>query len=82
MRLSYISDALTSLGYTEFVINDDTYEGIRWIIEPGIIPSKEEVLNKVEELKEIDAEIPIKKAAILERLGLTEEEFKILNGGI
>lgn len=79
-----IAEALMKLGYKEFVVYGDTYEGIKWIEQPTSIPTKEEVLAKVAELPAIkQAEQEAKaaqKAAILERIGLTEEELQIVLG--
>ena len=79
-----ITQALVKLGYTEFVVRGDTYEGIEWVEQPASIPSKEEVLDKVAELPAIlEAEANAKatqKTAILERIGLTEEELQIVLG--
>jgi hypothetical protein len=79
-----ISRALVKLGYTEFVVRGDTYEGIEWVEQPASIPSKEEVLAKVAELPAIlEAEANAKatqKTAILERIGLTKEELQIVLG--
>jgi hypothetical protein len=73
-----ITNALVALGYNEFVVRGDDYEGIEWMIVPETIPSEEQVLIKVEELKELEASKPARKAAILERLGLTEDELKVV----
>jgi len=73
-----IAQALTALGYNEFVVRGDTYEGIEWMVVPETIPSEEQVLAKVEELKELEASKPVRKAAILERLGLTEDELRVV----
>ena len=77
-----IGEALVKLGYTEFVVRGDVYEGIEWIEQPVSIPSKEEVLAKVAELPAIlEAEANTQaeqKAEILERIGLTEEELQIV----
>ena len=73
-----IAQALTSLGYNEFVVRGDTYDGIEWMVVPETIPSEEQVLVKVEELKELEASKPARKAAILERLGLTEDELRVV----
>lgn len=77
-----ISEALVELSYKEFVVRDDTYEGIEWIEQPERIPSKEEVMAKVAELPAIfEARAKAKaeqKAAILEKIGLTEEELQIV----
>lgn len=79
-----ISEALVELGYKEFVVYGDTYEGIQWIEQPASIPTKEQVLAKVAELpaiKEARADAKVaQKAAILERIGLTEEELQIVLG--
>jgi hypothetical protein len=73
-----ISEALSALGYNEFVVRGDTYNGIEWMVVPETIPSEEQVLAKVEELKELEASKPARKAAILERLGLTEDELRVV----
>ena len=73
-----ITNALVALGYNEFVVRGDTYDGIEWMVVPETIPSEEQVLAKVEELKELEASKPVRKAAILERLGLTEDELKVV----
>jgi hypothetical protein len=73
-----IAQALTALGYNEFVVRGDTYDGIEWMVVPETIPSEEQVLVKVEELKELEASKPARKAAILERLGLTEDELRVV----
>jgi hypothetical protein len=73
-----ITNALVALGYNEFVVRGDTYDGIEWMVVPETIPSEEQVLAKVEELKELEASKPVRKAAILERLGLTEDELRVV----
>jgi hypothetical protein len=73
-----ISEALSALGYNEFIVRGDTYDGIEWMVAPETIPSEEQVLVKVEELKELEASKPARKAAILERLGLTEDELRVV----
>jgi hypothetical protein len=84
-----ITKALLDMGYYEFVVRGDTYDGIEWIIQPETIPSKEEVLEKITELdalgqQEQDAKAAAKESALtkLQALGLTEEEIKELIGGI
>jgi DNA-binding NarL/FixJ family response regulator len=77
-----IDKALLKMGYTEFVVRGDTYEGIKWVKQPDSIPSKEEVLdivNKLDALEqaEVDAKATARESAIakLSALGLTEEEI-------
>jgi len=85
MRLSYISDALTELGYKEFIVENDSYEGIRWVETPDNIPTKEDIDNTIADLKaKDDAKAAAKESgfAKLLALGLTEDEIKNLIGGI
>ncbi len=84
-----ITKALINLGYNEFVVNGDTYEGIKWVVEPEHVPSKEEVLDTISQLDVLeqakqDAKAAAKESALtkLQALGLTEEEIKALIGGI
>jgi hypothetical protein len=83
-----IGQVLLKMGYTEFTCTD-TYESINWIVEPETIPSKEEVLDMVSQLDDLeqaeqDAKAAAKESALtkLQALGLTEEEIKALIGGI
>ena len=82
--MAKIVEALLSLGYKNFTVTGNSYEGIEWVEQPASIPSKEEVLAKVAELPAIlEAEANAKaaqKTAILERIGLTEEELQIVLG--
>jgi hypothetical protein len=77
-----ITKALLRMGYTEFVVRGDTYDGIEWVVEPDTVPSEEEVLDMVSQLDVLEqAELDAKatqKAAILERLGLTEDELRVV----
>jgi hypothetical protein len=66
----------------EFVIIDNDLENITWHILDGEVPTKKEILDAVKtveanELKDAqDAETA--KAAILQRLGITADEAKLL----
>ena len=84
-----ITIALNKLGYKEFVVRGDTYEGIEWIEEPETIPTEEEILDMVNQLEvleqeEQDAKAAAKESALikLQALGLTEQEVLALIGGI
>ena len=80
-----ITIALNNLGFTEFVVRGDTYEGIEWIKQPDIIPSKEDIENAVANIQdEQDAKAAAKESALikLQALGLTEQEVLALIGGI
>ena len=80
-----ISEALDALGYNEFVVRGDTYEGIEWIITPDVIPSKEQVESKWDDMvAEKEAAKVAKEEAYqsaltkLSALGLTEEEVQAI----
>jgi hypothetical protein len=84
-----IAEVLLKMGYKEFVVRGDTYEGIEWIEQPESIPTKEQILAKIPEFElleqqEAEAKIVAKESAVakLSALGLTEEEIKALLGGI
>lgn len=80
-----IAQALTSLGYNEFVVRGDTYDGIEWMVVPETIPSKEEVESKWDAMiAEKEAAKVAKEQAYqsaltkLSALGLTEEEVQAI----
>ena len=82
-----IAEALNKLGYTEFYVIGNTYEGIHWVVKPKTIPTKEEVMAMVEQLPTLkEAEQQAKEAtkqsalAKLAALGLTEDEAKAIMG--
>lgn len=65
----------------EWILNGDDYEGLVWLSDSEK-PSKEELDSLWDEVcveieNEKQAQIA-KRAALLERLGITEEEAKIL----
>jgi hypothetical protein len=67
----------------EYVIYGDTYDGINWL--KGEIGLTEKEFNdgfaKVDAMKaKAESEAEAKRAAILERLGLTADEAKLLIG--
>ena len=82
-----IDKALIKLGYSEFVVRGDSYDGIEWVVQPETVPSEEEVLDMVNQLEvleqqEFDAKVAAKESAIakLAVLGLSEDEIKALVG--
>jgi hypothetical protein len=73
-----IAEVLSKMGYTEFIVRGDTYEGIEWIEQPEVVPTKEDIENAIIAVQD---EVNVKatqKSAILERIGLTEEELQIV----
>jgi hypothetical protein len=77
-----IAEALIELGYKEFVVTGNTYEGIEWIVEPETIPTKEEVedmATKIDEILETrKAEQRATKVSAYTKLGLTETEINAI----
>lgn len=68
----------------EFTLKNNDYSTIEWIVLEGDAPSAAEVEAEIKKIEAADAEqeaqTAAKKAAILERLGITEEEAKLLLG--
>jgi hypothetical protein len=78
-----IGRALVALGYESgWTINGDTLEGIEWIDEPATKPTAKQITDKIAELPAIEAakaaEEASKKQAILDRLGITADEAKLI----
>lgn len=81
MTNSEIVEALNNLAPdSEWVLVGDDYETINWI--RGIKPTLEEIQTEVnllpEKRKQALAETQAKKAALLNRLAITEEEARLL----
>ena len=83
--MSYLIKAIKKLKpSSEFSLNNDDYSTIKWDILEGNAPTKKEIDDVIENIKnneinEAQAKI-IARQAILERLGITEEEAKLLLG--
>jgi hypothetical protein len=79
-----ITKALLELGYSEFVVKGDVYEGIEWVVEPENIPSKEEVESmalQIDDILETRAqEQRTLKVSAYTKLGLTEDEINAIIG--
>ena len=80
-----IAEALSALGYKNFYVNNDIYEGIVWEETPDVIPSKEQVESKWDdvvaekEAAKVAKETAYQSALIkLSALGLTEEEVQAI----
>jgi hypothetical protein len=67
---------------SEFSFQDDDYATINWIVLNGEPPTQDEIDIAVEEVKaaqEADlAETKAKRKVLLDRLGITDEEVKLL----
>ena len=80
---SYLGLAIRKLKPSaEFSFNDNDYNTIKWDVLEGEAPTQAEIDAAIEQVKANEAaEDEAKasqKAALLDRLGLTQEEFNIL----
>jgi hypothetical protein len=70
---------------SEFSLIDNDYSTIKWDILDGSAPTQDEIDSAIEQIKmeEISkaAAKAHERAALLERLGITEEEAALLLGG-
>ena len=82
---NYLSKAIWKLKPgSEFSYNDDDYSTINWIVLDGDAPTQKQIDDAIEQIKTDEiTEATAKaaqKAALLERLGITEDEAKLLLG--
>jgi len=67
---------------SEFVITEADYSTIEWHILEGTAPTKAQVTAEITKIKAADltaeADHQASKAALLARLGITEDEAKLL----
>ena len=81
--MSYLSQAIQNLKPgAEFSFNNEDYSTIKWDILEGDAPTLKAVNDEIKAIKDAEAEaaatLGAKKAAILERLQITEEELRLL----
>jgi len=81
--MEYLTRAIKSLRPTaEFSYNDNDYSTIKWDVLEGDAPTKKEIEDEIKRIKA--AEIAdananaIAKSALLDRLGISESEAKLL----
>jgi hypothetical protein len=84
--MEYLSNAIKNLKPTaEFSYQENDYSTINWIVLEGDAPTKKEVDDEIKRIKATevtDAQAKeTTRQALLTRLGLTEEEARILLGG-
>lgn len=85
MSENYLAKAIFKLRpNAEFSYTENDYSSIKWDVLEGDAPTPKEIedaikIIKVEEAKELEIKAAA-KAALLERLGITEEEAKLLLG--
>jgi hypothetical protein len=81
--MSYLSKAIKYLKPTaEFSFTDDDYASIKWDVLAGDAPTEAEIDDaikkvKADELSQAKAKAT-QKAALLDRLGITEDEAQLL----
>jgi len=82
----YICDAIWKLKpNSEFSFVDDDYSTIKWDVLEGAAPTQAEVDAAIEQIKQEEsqaqAEAAAKRQALLDKLGITEDEARLLLGG-
>ena len=83
MKRNYLRDAIYKLNPTaEFSFTENDYSSIEWHILDGDAPTKAEVDAAIEQIKSEEAQVEIdkavEKAALLQRLGISDSEAKLL----
>lgn len=81
----YLADAIKSLRPSaEFSYFEDDYSTVQWHVLEGKAPTQTEInaeIAKIKAAEENEASVKAEaKAALLERLGITEDEAKLLLG--
>jgi hypothetical protein len=80
---NYLADAIKSLRpNSEFSYTDNNYSTIQWIVLEGNAPTQAEIDAEIASIKAAEvleqSESAAAKAALLERLGITADEAKLL----
>jgi chitodextrinase len=83
--MSYLAKAIQKLQHTaEFSFTNEDYATVKWDVLDGDAPTQSQIDSAIKAIKaEEKAEIKAKetaKAAILDRIGLTSDELKLLLG--
>lgn len=83
--MNYITKAIWSLKpNSEYTFSNNDYSTIKWHVLEGEAPTQAEIDAEIEKIKaaELTAEADraAAKTALLSRLGITEEEAKLLLG--
>jgi hypothetical protein len=81
--MSYLTKAIKILKPTaEFSFTDDDYSTINWDVLEGNAPTKKQIDDAIEQVKAneiIEAQTKAEaKSALLEKLGISEDEAKLL----
>jgi len=81
--MSYLTKAIKILKPTaEFSFTNDDYSTIKWDVLEGDAPTKNQIDDAIKAVKADEAQAVINqaqaKSALLEKLGITEDEAKLL----
>lgn len=81
----YLAKAIMKLKPNcEYVLIEDDYSTINWVVLEGDAPTRAEIDLAIEEIKSEELEKTeadkAKREALLSKLGITEEEARILLG--
>ncbi len=81
--MSYLVKAIQKLKPTaEFSFTDNDYSTIKWDVLEGNAPTQAEIDKAIEQVKADETQAETTKAAqkkaLLDRLGITEDEAKLL----
>jgi hypothetical protein len=81
--MNYLVKAIKKLKpNAEFSFTDNDYSTIKWDVLEGDAPTQAEVDDAIEQVKADEAQAELdkaaEKAALLDRLGITEDEAKLL----
>ena len=84
--MNYLARAINKLRPTaEFSFQEQDYSTIKWDALEGAAPTQAEVDATIEQIKQEEsqaaAEAVAKRQALLDKLGITEDEAKLLLGG-
>jgi hypothetical protein len=79
----YLADAILSLcPNSQFTYSGEDYLTINWVVLEGTAPTLKQVNDEIKRLKAVDAaaetEKANNKAALLAKLGITDDEAKLL----
>jgi len=64
----------------EFSFTEEDYSSINWIKNDGVVPTQKQIDDEIVKIKADEEKRIVDKAALLERLGITAEEAKLLIG--
>ena len=83
--MSYLAKGIKKLKPTaQFSFTEDDYSTIKWDVLEGIAPTQAQIDAAIEQVKADEiteaATKAAQKAALLERLGITQEEANLLLG--